>query len=175
MAFTYSSMRLLRTEAMACTTRGSSAASVHDRPRRPHEPSSAASRHAAQARARMASEQAATASPGASSFVMTGLLECPQRCAIAVPHVRARHVAVTRAGIALRMGPGADPAAPPAQRLRICLRRRPFPGETWWHADWSIGFIVIPKPPFACDLDLETEITAFDALKPRLAGLWGTI
>jgi pheganomycin biosynthesis PGM1-like protein len=34
---------------------------------------------------------------------------------------------------------------------------------------------VIPKPPFACDLDLETEIAAFDALKPRLAGLWGTI
>jgi hypothetical protein len=34
---------------------------------------------------------------------------------------------------------------------------------------------VIPKPPFACDLDLETEIAAFDALKPRLAELWGAI
>jgi hypothetical protein len=34
---------------------------------------------------------------------------------------------------------------------------------------------VIPKPPFAHDLDLETEIAAFDALKPRLAELWGTI
>jgi len=34
---------------------------------------------------------------------------------------------------------------------------------------------VIPKPPFACDLDLETEIAAFDALKPRLAELWSTI
>jgi len=34
---------------------------------------------------------------------------------------------------------------------------------------------VIPKPPFACDLDMETEIAAFDALKPRLAELWGTI
>ena len=34
---------------------------------------------------------------------------------------------------------------------------------------------MIPKPPFACDLDLETELAAFDALKPRLAGLWGTI
>jgi hypothetical protein len=34
---------------------------------------------------------------------------------------------------------------------------------------------VIPKPPFACDLDLETEIAAFDALKPRLADLWSTI
>lgn len=35
--------------------------------------------------------------------------------------------------------------------------------------------LVIPKPPFACDLDLETEIAAFDALKPRLAELWSTI
>jgi hypothetical protein len=34
---------------------------------------------------------------------------------------------------------------------------------------------VIPKPPFPCDLDLETEIAAFDALKPRLAELWGAI
>ena len=34
---------------------------------------------------------------------------------------------------------------------------------------------MIPKPPFACDLDLETEIAAFDALKPRLADLWSTI
>jgi hypothetical protein len=34
---------------------------------------------------------------------------------------------------------------------------------------------VIPKPPFACDLDLDTELAAFDALKPRLAELWGTI
>jgi hypothetical protein len=34
---------------------------------------------------------------------------------------------------------------------------------------------VIPKPPFACDLDLDTEIAAFDALKPRLAGLWSSI
>jgi pheganomycin biosynthesis PGM1-like protein len=34
---------------------------------------------------------------------------------------------------------------------------------------------VIPKPPFACDLDLETEMAAFDALKPRLAELWGSI
>ena len=34
---------------------------------------------------------------------------------------------------------------------------------------------MIPKPPFACDLDLETEIAAFDALKPRLAGMWSTI
>ena len=34
---------------------------------------------------------------------------------------------------------------------------------------------MIPKPPFACDLDLETEIAAFDALKPRLAELWDAI
>jgi hypothetical protein len=34
---------------------------------------------------------------------------------------------------------------------------------------------VIPKPPFACDLDSATEIDAFDALKPRLAALWSTI
>ena len=34
---------------------------------------------------------------------------------------------------------------------------------------------MIPKPPFACDLDLDSEIAAFDALKPRLADLWGTI
>ena len=34
---------------------------------------------------------------------------------------------------------------------------------------------MIPKPPFPCDLDLETEIAAFDALKPRLADLWGAI
>jgi hypothetical protein len=34
---------------------------------------------------------------------------------------------------------------------------------------------VIPKPPFACDLDLETEIAAFDALKPRLGELWSAI
>jgi hypothetical protein len=34
---------------------------------------------------------------------------------------------------------------------------------------------VIPKPPFACDLHPETEIAAFDALKPRLADLWSAI
>jgi hypothetical protein len=34
---------------------------------------------------------------------------------------------------------------------------------------------VIPKPPFSYDLDLDTEIAAFDALKPRLAELWSTI
>ena len=34
---------------------------------------------------------------------------------------------------------------------------------------------MIPKPPFVCDLDLDKEIAAFDALKPRLAELWGAI
>jgi hypothetical protein len=34
---------------------------------------------------------------------------------------------------------------------------------------------LIPKPPFPCDLDLETEVAAFDALKPRLAELWSSI
>ena len=52
----------------------------------------------------------------------------------------------------------------PSRRLRE--------GECW-HVPGA--GCVIPKPPFACDLDLETEIAAFDALKPRLAELWSTI
>lgn len=31
---------------------------------------------------------------------------------------------------------------------------------------------MIPKPPFACDLTLEDELAAFEALKPRLAQVW---
>jgi hypothetical protein len=34
---------------------------------------------------------------------------------------------------------------------------------------------VIPKPPFPWDFDPATEAAAFDALKPRLAALWGTV
>src|SRR6185295_17488999 len=54
--------------------------------------------------------------------------------------------------------------------------RRGGPSERG-RAGTSIGneAPVIPKPPFACDLDLETEIAAFDALKPRLGELWSAI
>ena len=34
---------------------------------------------------------------------------------------------------------------------------------------------MIPKPPFPWDFDVYSEETAFEALKARLAGLWGTI
>jgi hypothetical protein len=34
---------------------------------------------------------------------------------------------------------------------------------------------MIPKPPFAGDLTLEQEIAEFEALKPRMAGLWDVL
>ena len=34
---------------------------------------------------------------------------------------------------------------------------------------------MIPKPPFPADLTLESEIEAFEALRPRLQELWDTI
>ena len=34
---------------------------------------------------------------------------------------------------------------------------------------------MLPKPPFPCDLSLDEELAAFDALKPRLKDVWNAI
>jgi hypothetical protein len=34
---------------------------------------------------------------------------------------------------------------------------------------------MLPKPPFACDLPIEHELSIFDSLKPRLAGVWDSL
>ena len=34
---------------------------------------------------------------------------------------------------------------------------------------------MLPKPPFPCDLSLDQELTAFEALKPRLTAVWNTL